>query len=214
MHPAYCFEHYDKEHILEFVIFGDCHHSFPKHITYNDVKNYYVPDQCLTISENKMQHLLEKLYFKIKGVSSPELDEELYNLINQLPDEAFSQKIDEGPAMLMLCNHVNKDIYEVFFIRHSQMFPDISECCMLHCHGDYKRLEDGRDTYRYCFDVACDNFGVEFVTNICCNHMSLAFVFSLDLFNAKIESKYYAHTYKYMLSRKIQRLLQKIPHHH
>ena len=190
MHPYYFFGHYDKDHILEFIIFGDCHHSFPKNLTYDDVKNHFVSDESLSTSENKIQHLLEKLHFKIKYVSTPKLDEELFNLINQLPDVAFSQKIDEGPAMLMLCNHRNQDIYEAFSLRHSQMFPDISEYCMLHCHGDYKRLEDGRDTYRYCFDVACDNFGVEeFVTYICsCNHMSLAFTFSFKLLNAKIES--------------------------
>jgi hypothetical protein len=216
MHPDYTFEPYDEDHILGSIINGCYHNSFPQYLTYLDVVKKFVEDDRYFPEQNDMQHLVEMLCFKLnlKGDNNPKLDECLYILINRLPDKVFSQAIDDGPALLDICYHFDKDIFEVFFIRHCQLFPEIHNCAMLLSRGVYKFLKDGKGQilhYRYLFDVACDSYGIDFVTNMCYLHMTYPLVLSYELENLHIPSKHYERTYRFLLAKKIQRKLEKDP---
>ena len=75
MHPAYCFEHYDKEHILEFIIFGDCHHSFDDDVlqeyaiakeAFSDAMKDIDSDQMVAESDevsNELNVIADKKYY-------------------------------------------------------------------------------------------------------------------------------------------------------
>ena len=187
----------DNNAILQtvFSLAGTCN-NFPGH--------YHPINPC---DETPLFRVVINLAYKLKdGIHSP-IDEEFHNLIQQLPDHAFDQEVHGHPAMIYICGHYSHEVFTHFFIRREERVSSVEKCSMLIYDENY----NGSDILykpRYLFNVACDRLGVDYVSSICNGWISDAFLVSIVLEETMIPSNY-SLTHKYLLSSKIQRLIQK-----
>ena len=178
---------------------------------------FHLADSCQTFpgyhpikasdETTTLSRVILNLAYKLKdGIHSP-IDEEFDILIQKLPDYAFDQIVNGHLAMIYICDHYSREVFTHLFIRREERVPFIEKCSMLIYDLQYK-VSDCNYTPRYLFDVACDRFGVEYISCICHGWISEAFVFSIALEETIIPSNY-LFTNKYRLSSKIKRLIQK-----
>lgn len=148
---------YDEFHMLESVC--EWSKTIPEDMTYDRMKHEFVSAyDWLDSEQNQMNDTLWRLAFKLKDGSHTKMDEELFNLINKLPEQAFRQDIDDHEPMHVICEEFSLIVFDYFLVRYLHWFPAPKDNPMLRdelvglCR---RRL----NVHRYLFDVVVDKYG-------------------------------------------------------
>ena len=137
--------------------------EFPEDMTYDKIKYEFVSTHdWLSREENQLNDTLWRLSFKLKDRPVTKMDEELFNLINELPETAFLQTIDDDEPMHHFCKEFSLIVFDYFLVGYLYWFPAPKDNPML--LQNYVGLCCGNcSVKRYLFDVAIDKYGCNYV---------------------------------------------------
>ena len=172
-----------------------------EHVTSHDL--FFLPKP----SAFDLQATATKLAFRLKGGMSTVMDEEIHDLIYDLPDIALSQPVFGKHALIYISGNFGYDIFWHFFYRHRLIYPDVYDCPMMVLEKSYE-LTDSHQIPRYLFDVACDKFGVDRIASLCHAVVNDPVTLAIMLEETHIP-RHYQKTFRFLLAMKIKRMNEK-----
>ena len=102
-------------------------------MTYDRMKHEFVSAyDWLGPEQNQMNDILWRLAFKLNDGLHTKMDEELFNLINELPKQAFCQLIDHNKPMHHICKEFSLIVFDYFLVRYLHWFPAPKDIPILH----------------------------------------------------------------------------------